>query len=122
MALEGFTLPKLLWLKENEPENYAKLDKLILPKDYINYVLSGNIATDYSDAAGTLMFDVKKRVWCSDIFEPLGINADILPDAVASYDEVGTIKAEIAEKYGFAPDAKVDLTLFLRNGSSRTQS
>lgn len=107
LALEGFTLPKILWLKENEPENYIKVSKVILPKDYINYILSGEIATDYSDAAGTLMFDVKKCCWSEEILNALDISKDILPKAIESTETVGIVKPEFVEKYGFRKDAKV---------------
>jgi len=107
LALEGFTLPKILWLKENEPDNYAKVNKVIMPKDYINYMLTGNIMTDYSDAAGTLMFDVKNRKFNEDFVKKAGVDIKILPKAVESTAEVGTVKADIAGELGLTGDVAV---------------
>lgn len=100
LALEGFTLPKLLWLRANEPENYARLDKLIMPKDYINYRLTGRIVTDCSDAAGTLMYDVAKACWSEKILSALNIKKEILPEVLASSDIVGKVKGELCSLLG----------------------
>jgi len=71
-ALEGFTAPKILWLKENEPENYQKVRYILLPKDYIRYKLTGELFTEVSDAASTLLFDVIKKRWSTSLLEKLG--------------------------------------------------
>ena len=63
IAFAGFTAPKLLWMKENEPENFAKIAKIMLPKDYVNYILTGVHACDYSDASGMLLLDVEHKCW-----------------------------------------------------------
>lgn len=83
-AFEGFTAPKVLWLKNHEPKNYSKLKTLLLAKDYIRLRLTGERATDASDAAGTLFWDIRKNGWSQLILEKLGISKEILPRVVAS--------------------------------------
>ena len=100
LPLEGFTAPKLLWLKENEPDNYARLQTLLLPKDYIRYRLSGEFATEPSDAAGTLLYDVCRRVWSERLLEALEVDANILPNVVESTEISGSITAEAAAALG----------------------
>lgn len=95
MAFPGFTLPKLLWVKENEPALFAKIKKVMLPKDYLVYMLSGVYATDASDAAGTLYFDVEKRTWSKELCALAGISPDMLPKVYDSEEKVGVFK----EKY-----------------------
>jgi len=99
-ALEGFTAPKVLWLKENEPENYKKVKHVLLPKDYIRYRLSAELFTEVSDAAGTLLFDVIKKRWSTGLLEKLEINRDFLPPVLNSFDLAGKITQSIAEKTG----------------------
>ncbi len=106
-ALEGFTLPKILWLRENEPLNFKKVSKVIMPKDYINYMLTGNIKTEVSDAAGTLLFDVKNSRWSSEMLEKMSLNKDILPEVLQSTDVVGLVSDDISDELGLAKDAKV---------------
>ena len=79
IAFAGFTAPKILWVKENEPENFAKCTKICLPKDYINYMLTGVFATDVSDASGMLLFDVENRCWSDKMLDICGITKDMLP-------------------------------------------
>lgn len=107
MALTGFTAPKILWVKENEPENFKKIKKIMLPKDYLAYVLSGTFCTDVSDASGMLLLDVKNRKWSPEMLKICGITEDMLAKVFESYEVVGTIKPEIAEKYGFNKDVKI---------------
>lgn len=99
IAFAGFTAPKILWLKENEPENYNRITKIMLPKDYIVYRLTGVHATDYSDASGTLLLDVKNRRWSGDMLEVCGISENLLPRLYESYDSVGplleSVKSEL---------------------------
>lgn len=83
-ALPGFTAPKILWLKENEAENYKKVYKIILPKDYIRYRLSGTYATEVSDASGTILMDIPSRNWSDAILDGLQINRELLPDVYES--------------------------------------
>jgi len=99
-ALEGFTAPKILWLKENEPENYKKIKYILLPKDYIRYRLTGELFTEVSDAAGTLLFEVIKKRWSTSLLEKLEINQDLLPPVLNSFDLAGGITKQIAEKIG----------------------
>ena len=100
IAFAGFTLPKLLWVKENEPENYGRISKVMLPKDYVAYMLSGDFCTDVSDASGTLYFDVENRSWSKNILEKYGINEEWLPKVLESDGCSGMLKAELAGKLG----------------------
>ena len=100
IAFAGFTLPKLLWVKENEPDNYAKISKVMLPKDYVAYRLSGSFRTDVSDASGTLYFDVEKRSWSKKILDAYGIKEEWLPRVLESDECAGTLKAELVSALG----------------------
>lgn len=100
ISYAGFTAPKILWMKENEPENFAKISKIMLPKDYITYMLTGVCATDPSDASGTLYYDVKNRCWSKEMCEILGITEDQLPKVFESYEKVGDVKPEILKELG----------------------
>lgn len=99
-ALEGFTLPKLLWVKENEPDIWGKVAYVLLPKDYLRYYLTGKLNMDYSDASGTLMLDMKQEKWSEEILEYFGIPKNILPKLVNSIDSVGFLRKELKDKYG----------------------
>jgi len=99
-ALEGFTAPKILWLKENEPENYQKVKHILLPKDYIRYRLTNELFTEVSDAAGTLLFEVIKKRWSTGLLKKLEIDPDLLPPVLNSFDLAGRITKPIAEKTG----------------------
>ena len=107
IAFAGFTAPKILWMKENEPENFAKIAKVMLPKDYINYILTGVHCCDYSDAAGMLLLDVAHKCWSSRMLQICGITEAQMPRLYESYDVVGTVLPEMAEKLGLSPEAKV---------------
>lgn len=100
IAFAGFTAPKILWIKENEPENFSRISKIMLPKDYIVYRLTGVHSCDYSDASGMLLLDVKNKCWSAEMLEICGVKKEQLPALYESYDAVGTVKADIAEKYG----------------------
>ncbi len=102
IAFAGFTLPKLLWVKENEPQNYAKISKIMLPKDYLAYRLTGEFYTDVSDASGTLYFDVENRRWSDKICERFSINKELLPVVLESDEQAGVLKDEIAECLGLS--------------------
>jgi xylulokinase len=106
IAFAGFTLPKLLWIKENEAENYAKISKVMLPKDYVAYRLSGSFYTDVSDASGTLYFDVENRRWSKDILDRFEIKEKWLPKVIESDQCAGNLKKEIAEDLDLA-DVKI---------------
>lgn len=101
MAFAGFTAPKLLWLRKNEEQNFARTAKIMLPKDYLAYKLTGRFATDYSDASGTLLLDVKNRRWSSEMCDICGISAGQLPQLFESYQPVGFVKREICERFGW---------------------
>ena len=100
IAFAGFTAPKILWMKENEPENFGKIEKIMLPKDYIVYRLTGVHSCDYSDASGMLLLDVKNKCWSDEMLSICGISAEQLPALYESYDVVGEVKSEIAEQFG----------------------
>ncbi|MBM4761190.1 xylulokinase [Bacillus sp. B15-48] len=106
-ALEGFTLPKLLWVKQYERELFEKAAVFMLPKDYLRYRLTGAIHSEYSDAAGTLLLNVAEKQWSAELCEQLGIDMKICPPLVESHGFVGKITTEISEKTGLAPETKV---------------
>lgn len=99
-ALEGFTAGKILWVKENEPENFAKCRKILLPKDYIRYMLSGEFATEVSDASGTQLLDIGKRQWSEEVCEKLDIDLSLLPKVYESPEVTGYLSEDIAEELG----------------------
>src|SRR5256712_2522209 len=99
-ALTGFTAPKLLWIRENEPEIFAKASTLLLPKDYIRYRLTGVMAMEISDAAGTCLLDVKHGKWSEEVLKALELAPSLLPPVVAADAACGTITAEVAELSG----------------------
>lgn len=96
-ALTGFTAPKLLWVKKHEPHIFSKIAHILLPKDYINFKLTGKIATDVSDASGTLMFDVKNRAWSQEMLKLLQIKEEFLPKVYESSEIIGEISKEVAD-------------------------
>jgi xylulokinase len=107
IAFAGFTAPKLLWMKKHEPENFAKIAKIMLPKDYLAYRLSGAFCTDVSDASGMLLLDVKNRRWSKEMLEICGVREEQLPRLYESYEAVGTLKPEIAKELGLPQAVKV---------------
>ncbi len=107
IAFAGFTAPKLLWLKEHEPEHFARISKIMLPKDYINYLLTGTHCTDYSDASGTLLLDVKNKHWSKQMLEFCDISESRMPKLYESFEVVGTVKKDIADKFGLNSDTVV---------------
>ena len=107
IAFAGFTAPKILWMKKNEPENFAKIKKIMLPKDYLAYRLSGTFCTDYSDASGMLLLDVENRKWSDEMLKICDITADQLPKLYESYEKVGTLKKEIADETGLSSDVVI---------------
>ena len=98
IAFAGFTAPKILWMKENEPENFARIKKIMLPKDYIAYKLTGVFATDVSDASGMLLFDVKNRCWSQEMLDICGISKEQLANVYESYECIGTVIDDVADK------------------------
>ena len=107
IAFAGFTAPKILWMKENEPENFSRIAKIMLPKDYIAYKLSGVHCTDVSDASGMLLFDVKNKCWSKEMMEICSVREDQLAKIFESYEVVGNIKEDIAGELGFPTSVKI---------------
>ena len=107
ISFTGFTAPKILWMKNNEPENFARIKKIMLPKDYLAYRLTGVHCTDVSDASGMLLFDVKNRCWSEEMCEICGVHKEQLAKVYESYETVGTLLPEIAQKLGLPETVKV---------------
>ncbi len=108
--LPGYTAPKVLWLKENEPENYNRLSKILLPHDYINYFLTSEIKTESGDASGTAYFDVKNRKWSEDVLlaiDDSGKLSGCLPTLIKNYEPAGYVKGDILEVLGFGRNQKI---------------
>ena len=99
-VLTGFTLPKLLWVRDYEPENFARVRKLLLPKDYVRFQLTGEYATEVSDASGTALFDVVRRAWSREMADGLGLDSAILPRCYESSEVTGVVGAGAAELTG----------------------
>ncbi|MCJ8013326.1 xylulokinase [Paenibacillus sp. KQZ6P-2] len=106
-ALEGFTLPKLLWVQEHEPEILSQADVFLLPKDYVRYRLTGSFAMDYSDAAGTLLLDVAGKAWSPEIAEAFDLPLSLCPKLVESSELTGTLLPDVAEAAGLLASTKV---------------
>lgn len=102
ISFPGFTAPKVLWMKEKEPENFARIHKIMLPKDYLAYRFSGVHCTDVSDASGTLFFDVEHRRWSEEMCRICGIKKEWLPQVFESYEAVGCLKPELAAELGLS--------------------
>lgn len=107
IAFAGFTAPKILWVKANEPDNFNKIEKIMLPKDYIAYKLSGVHCSDVSDASGMLLMDVKNKCWSQEMIKICGISEAQLPKLYESYDVVGTLKEDIAKELGLSTNCKI---------------
>ena len=107
IAFAGFTAPKILWMQKNEPDLWAKVKKIMLPKDYLAYRLSGTFCTDYSDASGMLLMDVKNKCWSKEMMEICHVSREQLPDLYESFEVVGTLKKEIASELGVPETVKV---------------
>ena len=107
IAFAGFTAPKILWMQKHEPEFFAKIDKIMLPKDYLNYRLTGVHACDFSDASGMLLLDVQHRCWSKEMLAICGVKETQLPKLFESYEVIGTILPEIAKTLGLPETVKV---------------
>lgn len=107
IAFAGFTAPKILWMRSNEPENFGLIDKIMLPKDYLNYKLTGVHSTDYSDASGMLLLDVQNKRWSKEMLEICGILKQQCPKLFESFEVVGTILPNVAELLGLNPETIV---------------
>lgn len=100
IAFAGFTAPKLLWMKKNEPENFNRINKIMLPKDYINYKLTGVHSCDYSDASGMLLLDVKNKCWSEKMIDICDLSLSQMPKLFESYDLIGEVKKDVADSIG----------------------
>ncbi len=107
IAFAGFTAPKILWMQKHEPDLWKRVKKIMLPKDYLAYRLSGTFCTDYSDASGMLLLDVEHRAWSEQMLEICHVEREQLPKLYESYEVVGTLKPEIAEELGLSPEVKI---------------
>lgn len=106
-ALTGFTAPKILWLRKNEPKNFDKTTQVLLPKDYVRFRLTGEYATEVSDASGTLLLDVKNRQWSKTLLDKLDLKASLLPKVYESEDVTGELSAASAKLLGLKPGVPV---------------
>lgn len=107
IAFAGFTAPKLLWMRQNEPDLFARIAKILLPKDYLVYRLTGVHATDYSDASGTLLLDVAHKRWSAEMLDLCGVTEDQMPALFDSWQPVGTLTAAAAAALGLPTDVVV---------------
>ena len=107
IAFAGFTAPKLLWMRKHEPENFARIRKIMLPKDYINYCLTGVHSCDYSDASGMLLLDVEHKCWSKEMLKICGLTEEQMPGLYESFDCIGTLKPEVAKALGLPETVKV---------------
>lgn len=106
-ALTGFTASKILWVRKHEPDNYAKCRHILLPKDYIRYILTGVFATEVSDASGMQLLDVPNRCWSEEVLEKLEIEKELLPKVYESIEVTGTILPQIAQETGLSVNTVV---------------
>ena len=107
IAFAGFTAPKILWVRRHEPENFARIAKIMLPKDYINYCLTGVHSCDFSDASGMLLLDVEHKRWSKEMLEICGVSEAQMPGLCESWQVIGTLRPEIAEELGLPETVKV---------------
>ena len=107
IAFAGFTAPKILWMKKNEPEKFKRIAKIMLPKDYINYRLTGVHCCDYSDASGMLLLDVKNKMWSREMLDICSVSESQMPKLFESYEVVGTLTAASASVLGLPASVKV---------------
>ena len=107
IAFAGFTAPKLLWMRKNEPDNFARIAKIMLPKDYINYRLTGVHSCDYSDASGMLLLDVEHKCWSKEMMEICGLTDAQMPKLFESYEVIGTIQGFVSGALGLPRDCAV---------------
>ncbi len=107
IAFAGFTAPKILWVKANEPENFKKIAKIMLTKDYIAYKMTGVHSCDYSDASGMLLLDVKNKCWSKEMMEICDVKEEQLPKLFESYEVTGNLTAEVADTLGLTTNCKI---------------
>jgi len=116
--IPGFPLPKLLYLKKNDPEIFDSIWKILQPKDFIAFKLCGNVFTDFTDASGTLIFNLKNKSWDEEFLMELGFSPSILPEVVASYQKIGNLKDDVARSTGL----KVGIPVIIGAGDLATAS
>ncbi|MGG2474718.1 FGGY family carbohydrate kinase, partial [Rhizobium sp. BR5] len=102
IVFPGFTAPKLAWVAKNEPEIFAKVAKVLLPKDYLRLWLTGEYISEMSDSAGTSWLDTGARKWSSDLLAATGLDEKHMPSLVEGTDEAGVLRAELASEWGIA--------------------
>ncbi len=107
IAFAGFTAPKILWMKKHEPENFARIAKIMLPKDYVNYKLTGVHCCDYSDASGMLLLDVANKRWSAEMLSLCGVREEQMPRLFESYEVVGSVRPDVAAVLGLPAGVKV---------------
>lgn len=107
IAFAGFTAPKLLWMKKHEPENFARIRRIMLPKDYINYKLTGIHSSDYSDASGMLLLDVRNKRWSKEMLDICSVSEEQMPRLYESYEVIGALKPEIATALSLPDNVRV---------------
>ena len=107
IAMPGFTAPKVLWVKNHEPEIFERLDKILLPKAYVRYLLSGEMIEDMSDASGTLWLNVAKREWSEDLLAATGLSRDNMPALAEGSAPAGTLKKELRERWGITGEVVI---------------
>lgn len=107
IAFAGFTAPKLLWMRKHEPELFGRIEKIMLPKDYLNYMLTGVHCTDVSDASGMLLFDVAHKCWSREMLDICGVKESQMAKIFESYEVVGTLKPDMAQALGLPETVKV---------------
>src|SRR5918994_4774083 len=106
-ALTGFQAPKIVWLREEEPENFGRVSHVLLPKDYVRLRLTGGYATDASDAAGTLLLDIRERHWSGEILDALGIPREWMPAVYEGPESAGALRESVAAELGLPPGLPV---------------
>ena len=108
-ALTGWTAAKILWVKNNEPDIYEKCRHILLPKDYLRFILTGEYATEVSDASGMQLLDVPNRCWSKEMLKICGIDESVMPKLFESYDVIGVLKSEVAKELGIDVLGKLPL-------------
>lgn len=107
LAMPGFTAPKLAWVRDNEPETFAKVTRVLLPKDYLRLRMTGEHASEMSDSAGTLWLDVEKRSWSNELLAATDLTASAMPKLYEGSEATGTLRPEVAERWGVPADVVV---------------
>ena len=107
IIMPGFTAPKLLWVKKHEPDLFKKTNKIVLPKDYLRLLISGDFATDMSDASGTGWLDIEKRQWSNELLTACDLSVKNMPDLFEGTEVTGKIKSEIAQNWGLSDNVKI---------------